>query len=131
MCDKTKVGPVGEDSSKQGRFVARRVARPQMREAVGKAGPAIHVREHLGDAHPREKPLQPRRQHARGVRSDRLGSGDVELALLDLDAIELLACRTAGNIVQLVMQQRGTRRRIARRICLAADSVGRSQGVGR
>ena len=102
-----------------------------MRESVGKAGPAIHVREHLGDANPRQKSLQPGRQHARGVRCDRLGSGDVELPLFDLDAIELLARCAACNVGQLLMQQRGTRHHVAGLICLAADAAGDNLPISR
>ena len=102
-----------------------------MREAIGKAGPAIHVRQYLRDANPRQKSFQPRRQHTCGVRSDRLGSGDVELPLFDLDAIEFLARCAARNVGQLLMQQPGTRRHVAGWICLAADAAGDRLPVSR
>jgi hypothetical protein len=63
-----------------------------MGEAIGKSGPPVDFTQNLGDPCARQHAVQPNGKLPCSVRDGRLVPGDVEFAILDLDAIEFAAC---------------------------------------
>ena len=125
--------PSARTAASSGRLVGCRIAGAQVGEAVGKARPSLDIGQDLGDPHPRQQSLQLVGKQARGIRDDRLGSSDVELAVLDLDAVEFAAFRPASHEGQAFVQGGSTSSDIAIGIGFAVNSgVGsrRRQQVG-
>jgi hypothetical protein len=88
---KAEVGAVGENRCQERWYIAGRIAGAQVGEPVGEAGPAVNVAQNLGDPHTRQHAVQSQGQVARGVGNDQWNPGDVELAVLDFDAVEFTA----------------------------------------
>ncbi len=101
-----------------------------MGESVGEAGPAVDVTQHLRDPHTRQHAVQSQGQIACGIGDERRNPGDVELSVLDFDAVEFATRSQVGNKIEAFVQCRGTSRDIAARISLTADA-GVLNGLGR
>ena len=80
------------------------MAGAQMREVIGETGPAVDLRQHLGDAHPRQHVAEPVGQFQRSVGDRRLEACDVELAVLDFDTVEIAAFGARGDESEPLMQ---------------------------
>jgi len=89
--------PSAKERGQQRRFVDGRIAGAQMRETIGKSGPAVDIAQNLGDPRARQHAIQPNGEVARGVRDGRFEPGDVELAVFDLDAVEFAARGACGH----------------------------------
>ena len=129
-CGQTEAGAVGENRRQERWDIGRWVAGAQMREAVGEAGPAVDVTQHLGDPHTRQHTVQSQGQIARGIRNERWNPGDVEFSVFDLDAVEFTTRGQVGNKIEAFVQHCSTSRDVAGRIGLTADA-GILNGLGR
>jgi len=62
-----------------------------MGEAIGKSGPCIDVAQDLRDPCPWQHSVKPNGKIARRIRNGWLGASNIEVAVLDLDAVEALS----------------------------------------
>ena len=100
-----------------------------MHKPVGESGPSVNIAQNLGDPNPRQHPVQPKGQIARGLRDGGRGAGDVEFALLDLYPVEFSAPGLLRHEGQALVQRRRAAGDVASGIGFAIDA-GVAPGFG-